>query len=262
MHRFAVALATLILAASSAASGQQGRQYQVQSPDGATQLTVEVGPQLSYSVTHRGRPLLSSSPISLTLQGGRVLGAGDRVRSEARRQVRDSVLPLAPTKSGVVRDRYNELRLRFTGYDLELRAYDEGVAYRWVLALGDSAVIGSEQATFALAGPATAIIGIDSTFQTHQEPVYQRVRLDTLRNGRRSLLPALVALDNGPKVAITESQLEDYPGMYLVAGAAPNSAIGLFPQAALEEQAKNDRDVVVTIWRGRRGGVACPGASS
>ena len=113
MHRFAVALATLILAASSAASGQQGRQYQVQSPDGATQLTVEVGPQLSYSVTHRGRPLLSSSPISLTLQGGRVLGAGDRVRSEARRQVRDSVLPLAPTKSGVVRDRYNELRLRF-----------------------------------------------------------------------------------------------------------------------------------------------------
>jgi alpha-glucosidase len=246
MHRFAVALATLTLAVSSAASGQRARQYQVQSPDGATQLTVDVGPQVAYSVTHRGKTLLSASPISLTLQGGRVLGAGDRVRSEARRQVRDSVLPLAPTKSEVVRDRYNELRLRFGGYDLELRAYDEGVAYRWVLALGDSVVIGSEQATFALAGPATAIIGIDTTFMTHQEPVYHRVPLDTLRNGRRSLLPALIALDGGPKIAITESQLEDYPGMYLVAGAAANSAIGLFPQFALEEKARNDRDVAVT----------------
>jgi alpha-glucosidase len=246
MHRFTVALATLTLAASSAASGQQARQYQVQSPDGATQLTVEVGPQVAYSVTHRGKTLLSASPISLTLQGGRVLGAGDHVRSEARRQVRDSVLPLAPTKSEVVRDRYNELRLRFFGYLLELRAYDEGVAYRWVLSYDvDSTVISSEQATFALAAPATAIIGIDSTFQTHYEPVYQRVRLDTLRNGRRALLPALIAFDSGPKIAITESQLEDYPGMYLVAGAG-NSAVGLFPQAALEEQARNDRDVVVT----------------
>src|SRR5690348_10243852 len=107
MHRFAVALATLTFAVSSAASGQGARQYQVQSPDGATQLTVEVGPQVAYSVTHRGRSLLSASPISLALQGGRVLGAGDPVRSDTRRQVRDSELPLAPTKSDVVRDRYN-----------------------------------------------------------------------------------------------------------------------------------------------------------
>jgi alpha-glucosidase len=245
MHRFAVALATISLAISSPASAQAARQYQVQSPDGATQLTVEVGARVAYSVTHRGRTLLSASPISLTLQGGRVLGAADRVRSEARRQVRDSVLPVAPTKSEVVRDRYNELRLRFAGYDLELRAYDEGVAYRWVLAVGDSATIASEQAAFTLSGQAEAIIGIDTTFMTHYEPVYHRVRLDTLRNGRRALLPALVALEGGPKIAITESQLEDYPGMYLVAGDG-GAAIGLFPQAALEEKARNDRDVLVT----------------
>ena len=100
---------------------------------------------------------------------------------------------------------------------------------------------------------------------THYEPVYHRVQLDTLRNGRRALLPALVALEGGPKIAITESQLEDYPGMYLVAGGG-GSAVGLFPQAALEEKARNDRDVLVTRradYLARTSGAApCPGASS
>ena len=77
-----------------------------------------------------------------------MLGAGDRVRSEARRQVRDSVRPRGADEERGGPDRFNELRLRFAGYDLELRAYDEGVAYRWVLAVGDSATIASEQATF------------------------------------------------------------------------------------------------------------------
>jgi alpha-glucosidase len=245
MLRLTVALVFAALLVSTPAAAQRGRQYQTQSPDGFTQLTVDVGDRVTYSVTHRGRPVLAASPISLTLQSGRVLGVGDRVRSEARRQVRDSVRPVAPTKSAVVADRFNELRLRFGDYDLELRAYDEGVAYRWVLALADSVTVRAELASFAVAGPAEAIIGIDTTFMTHQEPVYHRVRLDTLKDGRRSLLPALVALDGGPKIAITESQLEDYAGMYLVSGEN-GGLVGLFPQAALEEHARNDRDVVVT----------------
>ena len=172
---------------------------------------------VSYSVIHRARPVLDASPISLTLEGGRTLGAAERVRSEARRQVRDSVRPLAPVKSAVVADRFNELRLRLGDHDLELRAYDEGVAYRWVLALGDSVTVRSEQASFVVAGQAEALVGIDTTFMTHYEPVYHRVKLDTLTAGRRALLPALLTLQGGPKIAITESQLEDYPGMYLVA---------------------------------------------
>jgi alpha-glucosidase len=245
MNRFAVALASLTLGLTACAAAQQPRLFKVQSPDGATELTVAVGTQVTYSVTHRGRTVLLPSAISLNVRERRALGAGDQVKSETRRQVRDSVRPVAPTKSAVVPDRFNELRLRFAGYDLELRAYDEGVAYRWVLALGDSATIIGEQATFAVTRPATAIIGIDTTFMTHYEPVFHRVQLDTLRDGRRALLPALVALDSGPKIAITESQLEDYPGMYLVAGAG-GSAVGLFPQAALEEHARNDRSVMVT----------------
>jgi alpha-glucosidase len=255
MRRLAATLAAAVLALAPSRAAAQ-RSYDVRSPDGATRIVVQAGDRITWAVFHRGRPVLSPSPISLTLQGGRILGAGERVRGQGRRAVRDSVLPVAPTKSEVVRDRYDELVLRFGDHSLELRAYDEGVAYRWVLAVGDSATVASEQATFDVAGPAEALIGIDTTFMTHYEPTYHRVRLDTLTNGRRALLPALIALQGGPKIAITESQLEDYPGMYLVSGAEGGLA-GLFPQAALAEQAKNDRDVVVTRradWLARTSG--------
>ncbi|MDB4884112.1 MAG: hypothetical protein JWL95_2878 [Gemmatimonadetes bacterium] len=246
MHRIA-ALVVLCGSITAPALAQQGQHYRAQSPDGATEIAVDVTDHVTYSVSHAGRPLLAASPISVTLTSGRVLGRGERVRSETSRQVRDSVRPVAPTKSTYVADRFNELRLRFAGYDLELRAYDEGVAYRWVLALPESVTVRAEEATFAVAGQAEALLGIDTTFMTHYEPAYHRVRLDTLRNGRRGLLPALIALTGGPKIAITESQLEDYPGMYLVAGETGGPAlVGLFPQAALEEKAANDRNVFVT----------------
>jgi alpha-glucosidase len=254
--RLAPSIALLLLTLAVRPAGGQSRSYELLSPDAATRVTVEVGDRITYAVSHRGRPLLDASPISLTLEGGRTLGTGERVRSEARRQVRDSVRPVAPVKSAVVADRFNELRLRLGDHALELRAYDEGVAYRWVLALGDSVTVRAEEASFAVAGQAEALVGIDTTFMTHQEPVYHRVRLDTLTGGRRALLPALISLQGGPKIAITESQLEDYAGMYLVA-RHDGVLAGEFPRAALRDSARNDRDVVVTQradWLARTSG--------
>ena len=235
------------LVCTSALAAQRPRDFSLKSPDGATTMTVDAGARVTYAVSHRGTPLLNDSPISLTL-GRHVLGAGSNVLESSQRQVRDSVRPVAPTKNAVVQDRYNELRIRFQeGFALELRAYDNGVAYRWVLEQPDGMVtITSEQATFNVAGRAVAIAGMDSSFMTHQEPVYQRVAIDTLRHGRRALLPLLVELEGGPKLAITESSLEDYAGMYLVAGDSAGSLVGLFPPVALEEAARNDRDVAVT----------------
>jgi alpha-glucosidase len=244
-------IATLCLLALTAATGhaQSAPSLVARSPDGQTELRVETGDRLSYSVARRGRTLIASSPISLTLGDGRMLGRPAAVTKSDTRAVSDSVRPVAPTKSAVVRDRYTELTIRFSGdYALELRAYDDGVAYRWVLALPDSIItVTSEEASFNVAGRATGIAPLDSTFMTHYEPAYRRIPLDSLVAPRMSLLPLLVMADSGPRIAITESALEDYPGMYLVS-AGPGTArlSGLFPQVALEERARNDRDVVVT----------------
>ena len=91
-------LALVLILTASPAAAQRPRQYQLRSPDNATQINVDVGDRISYSVSHGGRPLLTASPISLTLGDGRTLGVGTSVRSESRREVRDSVRPVAPVK--------------------------------------------------------------------------------------------------------------------------------------------------------------------
>jgi alpha-glucosidase len=248
MRIIATLLGVASLAHAAAAQSPASRHRVVASPDGNTELRLEVGPVVTYAVAHRGRSLLGASPVSLVLGDGRVLGRDARVASSRARAVRDSVRPLAPTKNAVVPDRYNELSLRFRGgYSLELRAYDNGVAYRWLLALPqDSVTVVSEQATFGLAPDAVALVGLDSTFITHYEPAYQRLRVDSLQGNRLGLLPLLVAPAGGPWVAITESALESYPGMYLASGGSTAALAGVFPPVALEEQATNDRDVAVT----------------
>ena len=249
MRALATLLALVAIAHAAAAQNRGVRPHRVVSPDGDTELRVEVGAAVTYAVTHRGSPLLGTSPISLTLGSDRILGHHARVVSTRTRQVRDSVRPVVPTKNAVVPDRYNELSLRFDGgYGLELRAYDNGVAYRWLLSLPqDSVTVVSEQASFGLARDAQALVGLDSTFITHYEPVYRRVRLDSLRSGLLGLLPLLVTPPGGPRVAITESSLESYPGMYLANGGAAAALTGVFPQVALEERARDDRTVPVTL---------------
>lgn len=172
MRRVAALLALIAPSAvlATPAVAQRARHYEAPSPDGATVLSVDVGGRVTYRVSRRGRPVLDASPISLTVGGGRVLGRQDPVRSSASRTVRDSVRPVLPTKRAVVPDRFNELRLRFNGYDLEFRAYDEGVAYRWVLAMPDSVTVAAEEASFAVAGQAEGLLGVDTTFMTSCAP--------------------------------------------------------------------------------------------
>ena len=87
MLRLTVLLAVVALYATFA-SAQRANRYQVESADGATVLSVEVGDRVTYSVARRGRSVLDASPISLTrnmLSDARILGRQDRVRSDDTR---------------------------------------------------------------------------------------------------------------------------------------------------------------------------------
>ena len=258
----AAVLGALVMGAVPAAAQRSAaRQYTVRSPDGLTEVTVALGDSVTYAVSRRGRPLIATSPIALTVDGTngrRVLGRGVVVRGSRATRVDTTLRPVVPTKSDVIFDRHGEIHLDLSdgvrgggGFALEVRAYDTGVAWRWVLDVGDSAVVASERATFRFTAAHHARVGLDSTMMTHYEPQYRRVRLDSLRGKLLGLMPLLVSIGDsagGPKVAITESGLEGYPGMYLVTDTTAGGSAGLagvFPAFALEEHARTDRDLDV-----------------
>src|SRR5206468_5627079 len=58
-------------------------------------------------------------------------------------------------------------------------------------------------------------------------------------------LPAVVDAGNGVKVAVAESDIEDYPGLWLH-GTSRNALSATFPHYPLQEVLERDRDYRVT----------------
>lgn len=120
---------------------------------------------------------------------------------------------------------YSALTADFGDYKVELRAYDDGVAYRFISDVSGEYNVIDELAEFAFAGEDMAWVPYvnykpDATtdyatqFYTSFENTYDYVALKDVDWRRLIFTPAVVER-NGLRLCIVESNLEDYPGMFL-----------------------------------------------
>ncbi len=220
--------------------------YEIASPSGDLVATISSGDELTYSVTFRGRLLVASSRASMVLGDGRWIGPGSRIVDVKRREVDEVIVPAVPEKFSRIRDHYGELSLDFaSGWGLDVRAYDDGVAYRFRTSQpGPFTVVGEEFSAVIPENP-SVWLHVEESFLTHSERVYRRMRLDGVPPDTFASLPALVAFDDGIKLAITEADLQDYPGLY-VRGTSSDTLGGVFPAYPEEVEQVRDRTVRVT----------------
>ena len=241
-------LTVLAACAASPAAAQPAAAtpLSVTAPRGAIVVTIGVAGDLTWAVTLGGRPLLLPSRLSLTLDGARVLGASPSVITTTTRSVDQVLRPVVRVKRAEVRDCFNERRIDFAGgYSLLVRAYDDGVAYRFVTKLAGDVEVRAEEATFRFADDHSLYFPEETSFISHQERSYKRIRISQVAK-RFSSLPAIVEIADGPKVAITEADLFDYPGMDLTSGPDANSLMGLFPYYPAKVAMARDRTENVT----------------
>lgn len=214
----------LFAAALSVLCAQAQKTFTLTSPDGRLQTTVTAGDALTFDLVRDGRTLLSPSPVSLTLADGTVWGASPRVTKAARRSV-DETIPSPFYRAASLRDRYNSLTLRFRGdWSVEFRAYDDGVVYRFASRTTKPFEIVSEQADYRFPEDFEATVpyvargregDFEDQFFNSFENTYTTVPLSELNPGRLIFLPAVVDAGEGVKLCFTETDLRDYPGMYL-----------------------------------------------
>ena len=197
--------------------------YQLESPDKKLQTVVTIGDDIRFSMMHEGSEVLASSPISMTLQNGVVLGEKPRV-SKVMRGVADKSIPSPLYKKSEVQDVYNEVTFAFRGnYGLVFRAYNDGLAYRFTTKMKDSIVVVDEEAYFNFPADYSAFAPyVNNTKATFEEQYmnsfeqpYVYEPITKLNSKRLMFLPLLVELEGGKKLCITEADLEDYPGMFL-----------------------------------------------
>jgi alpha-glucosidase len=184
------------------------------------------------------------------------------VKRVHRRQVNETITSVVPVKSRLIRDRFNELTIDFKKeFSLDFRAYDDGIAYRFRTRLPGSITVASEEVVIDFVGDYTVYFPEEESFMTHQERLYKILPLSKITSKQMASLPSLVETDEGIKVVITESDLWDYPGMYITGSEkSPHCLQGTFPGVALEEKRENDRNIRVTkradylaVTKGTRG---------
>jgi alpha-glucosidase len=217
--------------------------YDVSSPDRRIRATVYTGSELAYSVSVGGRQILRPSPVSMTLVSGQVLGKPATATGSKVQSVNRLLRPVLKIKRAEIHDAYNELRVDFKGdFSLIVRAFDDGIAYRFSLALPGEITVAAEQSSFRFAEDALVYFPEEESLMSHQERLYLKTRISAIKAPRFSSLPALVKLSDGLNVVITESDLLDYAGMDLTVDTEPNGLRGLFPRYPTKVQLKRDRD--------------------
>ena len=244
MKTHGIFLLAFLAATSTAVTAQSS--YDLKSPDSRIEVRVRTSGQLRYDVLLRGNALLENSTLSLDVEHKK-LGLQPKVNSAKQRSNDQVVEPVVRQKFAKIRDRYNELRLTMDGgYSVVFRAYNEGVAYRFETTLPDKQVkIYGEEANFNFPTNFVVYYPQEDTFYSHNERKYLPQHLSEIAPMFIATLPAVVDGRGGAKLAIAESDLSDYPGLWLQ-GSAPQFALkATFPPYPLKEQQTSDRDYKV-----------------
>lgn len=193
--------------------------HELTSPDGRIVVRIAAGSTVQWSVAFNGETVLQPSAIGITTNGERFPGPKTKVLKQVATTHNDSIFSVVPVKNSWIPDVYKELKLTFAGgVALVFRAYNNGVAYRFVLDKKLPALkVDAEDVNFQLneANLAWWPQENDKEFISHYEALFDKVRIDTLPKQKYAYLPLYQTTPNGTKLVITESDLYDYPNLFL-----------------------------------------------
>ena len=220
------------------------------SPGGAIQVVLSMERQLTFSVLQNDEPILTDCTLTLQV-GNDVFGQNPRLSGTRRATIDQVVRPVVPMKYAQVRDHANQLTLSFRGgISLEVRAYDNGVAWRFVISKGNKQVeVMNEGVGLNLPTAFTAHISRTRGFWTSYENAYTHLNTaDMKADDEMTYLPILMETPRGTKVLFSESDVRDYPHMFLAPTGA-NAFEARFPKSPETWEPYGDRGWKITKER-------------
>ena len=226
------------------------KDYTLLSPDKQNTIKISANTQITWSVLRGTELLIKPSPMSLSLGSGQQLGVSPVVLKSKVSTVNDIITAVVPVKNKLVPELYNELKLVMKGgYTIEFRAYNDGVAYRFVTSLGAASVeINKEEVAFNFNENCQIYLPKENNpdLESHYEGDFKAMKLAEIAPETYGYLPLYVASPAGTKMVVTEADLYDYPNLFLF-GTNGNSLTGQFPKVILESKPKpgSDRNDII-----------------
>lgn len=219
------------------------KKVELVSPNKEIKVSLRITDKIYYSISYNGDVILKDNYLRLTLRD-EVLGENPKLSGQKFSDADEMLSPVIPLKFSTVRNHYNQLRMDFKGnYSVEFRAYDDGIAYRFLTnKKGDIEVMNED---LAVNFPAPYLLHMQQpgSFKTAYEENYTHVNSNEWTpEDKKAVLPLLIDTRKQYKILISESDLSDYPCMFLKSNGQ-NGLISTFPNNPLEFGEDGDRSL-------------------
>ena len=246
MSRLVVSLIALSAALAAGAASAEG--VTVASPNGRISIVVDNGDKgLTYNVSLDGKAIITPSPLNLNLDIASI-GGGAKMLSH-KEISNDTTWPIVAGKAATAADHFNQSEIDFQTsdargfrYAIVVRAYDNGVALRYVVPQQEGATdfkVMNEGTGFNFAGDYDCWGADIGRFDSSFEAEYDSTKASKIRNFQNYMDPLVCKTGVGQTTfAIAESDVKDYPGFYL--SGRGDGGIGV--QVTLPPRFDNDRN--------------------
>jgi alpha-glucosidase len=248
--KFVAKVVNLVFVATLCASGAYAAEqssFDLKSPDKRIEVRIRTAHGIHYDVVLKGAAILEDSTLSIDVDH-KTLGKDGTKVLRAKATTHDEVVePVVRQKFAKIRDHYNEQRIEFDGgYAVTFRAYNEGVAYRFETSLSASEVkIYGEEMNLNFAANDIVYYPQEDSFMSHNERKYLPQHLSDILPEYIATLPAVVKVGQTASVAVAESDVDEYPGLWLK-GTGANGLAATFPPYALKVHEDTVLNVPVT----------------
>ena len=226
-----------------AGSAFSQRPIELKSPNGAIKVAIKITDKIRYTVAYEADELLKNNSMALELKND-IPGGNPKLLSAKSSAGTTVIKPYVSLKYAAVTSKYNKLLMSFKGnYAVEFRAFDNGIAYRFLTNKKDTLEILNEEVTLNFPSAYDLHVQQPAGFKTAYEENYSTVSSADWKT-KMSTLPVLIDTKKQYKILVSESDLSDYPCLFLK-GNGQNQVSSTFPKVPLKFGEDGDRSLKI-----------------
>jgi len=223
--------------------GQKKQDFVLTSPNGKIQVTIAITDIITWTILHQKEVVLTPSTMSLTLDKNEVLGQNSVLLNSKREKVNTS-FDSPFYKKSAIKNQYNLLLLNFKNdFSIEYRAFDDGVAYRFITKKKKDITVKSEEVSLNFDQDYSTLMPYVRDLRNPKDPYissfeshYENKKISEFAKDTLAFLPFLIDYKNHKKAVFLEANLEDYPGLFVTHNKTKTGFEARFSNYPLQEK--------------------------
>lgn len=255
------------MALTAAAALAQSDLIKVPSPNGQIEFRLMVAqpheayalPRIAYQVYFQGKRLIDTSFLGYEIEDPVPLLGENVGLTASKTESVDETYAIPAGKTKTVRNRYNSAFAEYLQngslgrrIDIEARAYDDGVAFRYIVPNTTPVPeirVDNEDTEFNFEKDGQAYPLILQNFQTNYADEFSHLTLSSIHPESLVGAPFLVEQPGIAWVAISEANVDNYAEMYLSRLEGAKTIATLAPRPDQPQMAVYSKTPLVSPWR-------------